>query len=414
MFFFWKIRAGRSSCSGIPGGWRRRATTRLTDREMPWTNPDRSGTVLALMSMWEIANANLRTLVPYEPGKPVDDVARELGLDPKTVVKLASNENPLGPSPKAIAAMREALAGCHIYPDGGAFHLRNALAAKLGVDRSQIVLGNGSNEIIQFAYSAFAQPGRHRAVASKWAFVVYKLMAQLFDVDFVETPDRQFHHDLEAIRTAIGPATRLVFLANPNNPTGTRIPNAELKAFLENVPPSVAVFLDEAYQEFLENPPDSVAWLREHPNLTVFRTFSKAQGLAGLRIGYAVASPETAEILQRTRQPFNVNLLAQVAALAALEDEAHIEATRQVTLAGRAKLAVLFDRLGLRYLESHANFIMVNVRDADHVFQTLLRRGIIIRSLKSYGLPEWVRVSIGTPEEMARFEAEFQSALPPA
>ncbi|GAB4245068.1 MAG: histidinol-phosphate transaminase [Candidatus Methylacidiphilales bacterium] len=366
------------------------------------------------MSMWDLANQYLRSLIPYEPGKPVDDVARELGLDPKTVIKLASNENPLGPSPKAIAAMREALTGCHIYPDGGAFHLRNALAAKLGVDRTQIILGNGSNEIIQFAYSAFAAPGRHRALASKWAFVVYKLMAQLFNVDFVETPDRQFHHDLDAILSAITPDTRLIFLANPNNPTGTRIPNADLKAFLKAVPDHVAVFLDEAYQEFLLDPPDTIGWLRHHPNLTVFRTFSKAQGLAGLRIGYAVTSPETAEILQRTRQPFNVNLLAQVAALAALHDEDHINATRQITLEGRARLAALFDRLGLRHLESHGNFIMVQVRDADHVFQSLLRRGIIIRSLKSYGLPEWVRVSIGTPDQMDRFEAEFPATLPPA
>ncbi len=379
---------------------------------MPWTKSPASGNVLPLMSMWDLANANLRALVPYEPGKPIDDVARELGLDPKSVIKLASNENPLGPSPKAIAAMRDALAGCHIYPDGGAFHLRNALAAQLGVDRSQIVLGNGSNEIIQFAYSAFAKPGRHRAIASKWAFVVYKLMAQLFDVELVETPDRHFHHDLDAIRAAITPDTRLVFLANPNNPTGTRIPNADLKAFLEAVPCHVAIFLDEAYQEFLQDPPDTVGWLRQHPNLTVFRTFSKAQGLAGLRIGYAIASPETAEILQRTRQPFNVNLLAQVAALAALDDHDHIDATRRLTLHGRAQLAALFDQLGLRHLESHANFIMVNVRDADHVFQTLLRRGIIIRSLKSYGLPEWVRVSIGTPEEMNRFASEFPSTLP--
>lgn len=381
---------------------------------MPWTKRPGCGTVLSLMSMWDLANQNLRSLIPYEPGKPVDDVARELGLDPKTVIKLASNENPLGPSPKAIAAMREALAGCHIYPDGGAFHLRNALAAKLGVDRTQIILGNGSNEIIQFAYSAFATPGRHRAIASKWAFVVYKLMAQLFNVDFIETPDREFHHDLDAILAAITPDTRLIFLANPNNPTGTRIPNADLKAFLEAVPDHVAVFLDEAYQEFLLDPPDTIGWLQHHPNLTVFRTFSKAQGLAGLRIGYAVTSPETAEILQRTRQPFNVNLLAQVAALAALHDEDHINATRHITLEGRARLASLFDRLGLRHLESHGNFIMVHVRDADHVFQSLLRRGIIIRSLKSYGLPEWVRVSIGTPAEMDRFEAEFPATLPPA
>jgi histidinol-phosphate aminotransferase len=361
--------------------------------------------------MWDHANQNLQSLVPYEPGKPIDDVARELGLDPAQVIKLASNENPLGPSPKAMQAMQNAISECHIYPDGGAFHLREALAQQLGVARTQIILGNGSNEIIQFAYHAFAEPGRDEAIASKWAFIVYKLMAQLFNIKLVETPDQRFHHDLDAMRAAITPRTKIIFLANPNNPTGTRIPNADLKTFIESVPSHIAIFLDEAYHEFLDQAPPTISWIKDHPNIVVFRTFSKAQGLAGLRIGYGVASPECAEILQRTRQPFNVNLLAQKAALASIADVEHIAETRRITLEGRSRLATFFRSLGLEQIESHGNFIMVNVRDADRVFQALLRRGVIVRSLKSYGLPEWVRVSIGTPAEMARFETEFRAVM---
>lgn len=365
------------------------------------------------MSIWDAANQNLRQLVPYEPGKPIDDVARELGLDPSTIIKLASNENPLGPSPKALAAMQKALLQSHIYPDGGSFHLREALAKKFGVDRSQVVLGNGSNEIIQLAYHGFAAPGKDNAVASAFAFVVYKLMAQLFNVDFIEVPDKKFHHDLPAILKAINARTKIVFIANPNNPTGTRIPNAELEAFVAAVPPNVIIVLDEAYYEFLDDAPDSIGWVKKHPNLIVCRTFSKIQGLAGLRIGYGITSAETAEILQRSRQPFNVNAAAQAGALAGLADSEHIENTRQVTFRGRAKLEALFKRLGLEQLSSDANFIMVKVGDADAVFNKLQHRGVIVRSLKSYKLPEWIRVSIGTDAEMERFEREFLAVLEP-
>jgi histidinol-phosphate aminotransferase len=363
------------------------------------------------MSVWNLANPNLRQLVPYEPGKPIDDVARELGLDPASIIKLASNENPLGPSPKAVAAMQSALQGLHIYPDGGSFHLRNAIAEKMNVDRSMVILGNGSNEIIELAYHAFGRPGQTSAVASRYAFVVYKLMAQLFDVAFIEAPDRDFHHDLAAIRAAIRPDTRLVFVANPNNPTGTRIPNEELKTFIEELPEHVMCVLDEAYYEFLENPPPSVDWVKEGLRLIVLRTFSKIQGLAGLRVGYGIASPETAEILQRCRQPFNSNSLAQAAALAGLQDADHMTRTRSMTLEGRARLETFFTRLGLRFIPSEANFVFVEVGQADSVFQGLLREGIIIRSMTSYGLPSWVRVSVGTPQQMERFEATFPKVL---
>lgn len=363
------------------------------------------------MSVWNLANPNLRQLVPYEPGKPIDDVARELGLDPASIIKLASNENPLGPSPKAVAAMQAALQGLHIYPDGGCFHLRNAIADKMNVDRSMVILGNGSNEIIELAYHAFGRPGCTSAVASRYAFVVYKLMAQLFDVAFIEAPDREFHHDLAAIKAAIRPDTRLVFVTNPNNPTGTRIPNDELKAFIDSLPPHVMCVLDEAYYEFLENPPPTIEWVKQGARIIVLRTFSKIQGLAGLRVGYGIASPETTEILQRCRQPFNSNSMAQTAALAGLQDIDHMVRTRTMTLEGRARLQAFFTQFGLKFVPSEANFVFVEVGDADRVFKALLREGIIIRSMTSYGLPAWVRVSIGTPEQMKRFEATFPKVL---
>ncbi|MDX6767178.1 MAG: histidinol-phosphate transaminase [Candidatus Methylacidiphilales bacterium] len=363
------------------------------------------------MSVWNLANPNLRQLVPYEPGKPIDDVARELGLDPANIIKLASNENPLGPSPKAVAAMEASLRGLHIYPDGGSFHLRNAIAEKMGVDRSMVVLGNGSNEIIELAYHAFGRAGTTSAVASRHAFVVYQLMAQLFDVTFIAAPDRDFHHDLDAIRAAIRPDTRLVFIANPNNPTGTRIPNEPLESFVRSLPPHVVCVLDEAYYEFLENPPASVEWVRQGLQVIVLRTFSKIQGLAGLRVGYGIASPETAEILQRCRQPFNANSMAQAGALAGLGDDDHMARTRAMTLDGRARLQDFFRGLGLRFVPSEANFVFVEVGEADRIFKALLREGIIIRSMTSYGLPAWVRVSIGTPEQMRRFEEAFSRLL---
>jgi histidinol-phosphate aminotransferase len=307
--------------------------------------------------------------------------------------------------------MRAALAGLHIYPDGGSFHLRNAIASAMGVDRSMVVLGNGSNEIIELAYHAFGRSGQTSAVASRYAFVVYKLMAQLFDVDFIEAPDRDFHHDLTAIRAAIRPDTRLVFLTSPNNPTGTRIPNKDLDAFTASLPAHVMCVLDEAYYEFLDNPPPSVEWVREGRRVIVLRTFSKIQGLAGLRIGYGIASPETAEILQRCRQPFNANSMAQAGALAGLQDRAHMEKTRAITIEGRNRLQAFCRELGLRTVESEANFVLMEVGDADRVFKALLKVGIIVRSMTSYGLPAWIRVSIGTPEQMVRFEKEFAAVL---
>jgi histidinol-phosphate aminotransferase len=364
------------------------------------------------MPVWDHANTFLKDLVVYEPGKPVEDVARELGLDPASIIKLASNENPLGPSPKAVEAAGRALAQAHIYPDGGGFHLRNAIAQQFGLDRSQVVLGNGSNEIIEFIYHGFLSAGRGHVVGSAYAFVVYKLMAQLFGVPFVEVPDRNFSHDLAAMSAAIGPDTKAVFVANPNNPTGTRIPNAELRDFVYSVPERVIVVLDEAYYEFLDDAPASVSWLKDRPNLVLLRTFSKIQGLAALRIGYGLMQTELAEVLQRCRQPFNANAPAQAAALAGLLDRDHQDKTRRITLEGRDRLVRYCERKKLPFIPSEANFLMINVGDGDAIFRALNSKGVIVRPLRSYHLPAWIRVSIGTPEQMDRFERELDALLP--
>jgi histidinol-phosphate aminotransferase len=364
------------------------------------------------MSAWNLANPNLRQLVPYEPGKPIDDVARELGLNPQDIIKLASNENPLGPSPKALKAMVDAASKTHIYPDGGSFHLRDAISNKFNISNKQVILGNGSNELIELLYHAFTRPGEASVVSSRYSFAVYKLMAQLFSVRFIEVPDLNFHVDLNAMLKSISSDTRLVFLANPNNPTGTRIPNDELEHFISQVPDTALVVLDEAYYEFLDKPPATLDWIKSGKRVVALRTFSKIQGLAGLRIGYGFASEEITEILQRCRQPFNINALAQAGALAGLADTDHMAQTRQISIAGRTKLQNFFKTNGLRYIESEANFVMVEVGSADYVFKHLLHRGVIIRSMTSYGLPSWIRVSVGIPEEMVKFENNFLAVCP--
>ena len=263
--------------------------------------------------MWKTAHQHILKLVSYEPGKPVEELAREMGLQPAEIVKLASNENPLGPSPKALAAMREALDRAHYYPDGGGWALRGAIAAKLGLDRENVVLGNGSNEIIEFIGHAFLRPG-DEVVTARHAFAVYALMAQLFGAKTVEVPDPGYTHDLDAMLASIAWRTRQVFIANPNNPTGTMVGQQEIDRFMDRVPEEVIVVFDEAYYEFLDNPPDVLKFLRDGRNVVVMRTFSKIQGLAGLRIGYGLASREIAGVLQKTRQPFNTNSIAQAGA----------------------------------------------------------------------------------------------------
>ncbi|HEX8296425.1 MAG TPA: histidinol-phosphate transaminase [Chthoniobacteraceae bacterium] len=359
------------------------------------------------MSLWSTAHPWLRELVSYEPGKPIEDVARELGLQPSEIIKLASNENPLGPSPKALAAMHEVLERAHFYPDGGGYYLREAIAGKFGLKRENVILGCGSNEVIEFIGKAFLSPG-DEIVTARHAFVVYKLMATLFGATTIEVPDPDFAHDLEAMAATITPKTREVFIANPNNPTGTLLTQEEIDRFMTRVPDDVVVVFDEAYHEFLVDPPDTLKFVREGRNVVVLRTFSKIQGLANLRIGYGIARPELIDILQKTRQPFNANGIAQAGALAGLLDEEHQRKTRDITIEGREFLQREFAALGLEFVPSFANFVLVNVGDGKAVFQALMQRGIIVRDMNSYGLPKWIRVSIGTMDQNRRFLAELK------
>jgi histidinol-phosphate aminotransferase len=352
--------------------------------------------------MLQNAHEYIQNLVAYEPGKPVEELAREMGLRPSEIVKLASNENPLGPSPQAVAAMREALDRAHFYPDGGGWALRGAIAEMHGLDRENVILGNGSNEIIEFIGHAFLSPG-DEVVVSRHAFAVYGLMAQLFGARTIEVPDPGFRHDLSAMVAAVTPRTRQVFIANPNNPTGTMVNESEIRLFMDCVPEHVLTVFDEAYHEFLEDPPNVVRYLRDGRNVVIMRTFSKIQGLAGLRIGYGLAPKPLAETLQKTRQPFNANAIAQAGALAGLRDVGHIQKTRELTREGREFLQAAFEEMGIPYVPSAANFVMAEVGDGDAVFGELLRRGIIVRSMRSYKLPAHIRVSVGTMDENRRF-----------
>ncbi len=358
----------------------------------------------------EAANQWVCDLVPYEPGKPIEETARELGLAPEDIIKLASNENPLGPSPKAKEAMIAEVDYAHLYPDGGGYKLRSALAQKHDVEFENVVLGNGSNEIIELLCHSFLKPGVS-LIAAEHAFVVYKLMATLFGADYIEVPDPGFVHDLDAMADAITPETRLVFIANPNNPTGTLVKQAEIDRFIDRLPDHVVAVFDEAYYEFLEEAPDTLRYVREGRNVCVMRTFSKAQGLSALRIGYGFAPPHIAGLLNRSRQPFNANAIAQAAALAAINDQEHIEATVQNNKEGIAFFENAFEQRNWEFIPSHANFVLVKVGDGDHVFQELLKKGVIVRAMRGYKLPEWVRISVGTPSQNQRCLQELDALL---
>ena len=362
------------------------------------------------MNIEQYANRFVCDLVAYEPGKPIDETARELGLDPADIIKVASNENPLGPSPKAKVAMVQALEDAHIYPDGGGYRLRSAIAEKLNVDLDNVVIGNGSNEIIELLCHCFLNEDAE-LIAAEHAFVVYKLMATLFGAKYVEVPDPGFVHDLDAMADAITDKTRLVFIANPNNPTGTVVDQAAIDRFMARVPEHVVVAFDEAYYEFLDTPPDTLKYVREGKNVCVLRTCSKIHGLAALRVGYGLASKNVAAILQKARQPFNVNAIAQAGALAALTDSEHVEKTREVNRKGLAFYEAAFRERGLEFVPSVANFILVNVGDGDRVFRDMLKQGVIVRAMRSYKLPQWVRISIGTPEQNERCLEVLDSVL---
>lgn len=345
----------------------------------------------------------LDRLKVYETGRPLEEVARERGLDPRGLVKLASNENNLGPSPLAVEAMRREAARMHLYPDGGAYYLRRALAARLEVAEDMLLFGNGSNELIEFLGHVFLKPGTNM-VMSQSAFIVYKLVADLFGAETRMAPMRGFTHDLDAMANLVDADTRLVFVANPNNPTGTRVENEALKAFLDALPPHVLPVLDEAYVEMLapEEAPDTPAWILEGRPLVALRTFSKAYGLAGLRIGYAVAGAEVIRWLAKFRQPFNVNAMAQAAAVAALEDEAFVERSRAWVREGLVFFERAFAEMGLETVPSSANFLLVKTGEGRRRFEELQGKGVIARAMDGYGLPEWLRVTVGTPEENQR------------
>ncbi len=364
-----------------------------------------------MISIQDIANRELLDLVPYEPGKPVDDVARELGLDPASIIKLASNENPLGPSPLAMAAMHKAIETRPLLSRRRRLSPAQRHRRKVRPDQENVVLGNGSNEIIELLFHTFTRPGIHEIVTARHAFAVYTLMAQLFGVRAIVVDDVDFTPDLPAMLRAVTPQTRLIFLASPNNPTGTRVTNEALDDFLRDLPPHVIAVLDEAYYEFLDNPPDTVGDVKQGARVVLMRTFSKIQGLAGLRIGYGLASAEIANLLQRARQPFNANSIAQAGAIAGLADIEHQQKTKAITDEGRKLIEDAFAQMGLKYVPSSANFVLVHVGDGGEVFKRLMKKGIIVRSMVSYHLPAYIRVSIGTPEQNARFLAELPAAL---
>jgi histidinol-phosphate aminotransferase len=363
-----------------------------------------------MISPWDLANPQLRDLAVYEPGKPIEETARELKVDPAEIIKLASNENPLGPSPKAVEAMRAALKNAQLYPDGGAFYLREALAPRLGLARENIILGNGSNEIIELLGHAFLSRGDD-VITSQHAFIAYKLVAALLGARTIETPTPKFQPDLGAMIDAITPKTRLIFIANPNNPTGTLASQAQIDQFMSRVPENIVTVFDEAYFEFLDHPPDTLRYVRDGRNVMVLRTFSKIHGLAGLRVGYGMARREIIEVVQKARQPFNVNGLGQAAALAALSDEAHQRQTKQTVDSGRVYFEKEFAVMGLEFVPGAGNFVMVRVDDGPSVFRSLLQRKIIVRPLKGYHLPEWVRISVGTMEQNQRCIAALKDLL---
>lgn len=360
-----------------------------------------------------LAVKGVQALSPYQPGKPIDELARELGLDPASIVKLASNENPLGPSPKALSAIENTLVDLCRYPDGNGFELKQALCARYDLRPQQITLGNGSNDVLEVITRCFAAPG-DEVVYSQYAFAVYPLVTQAIGATGVSVPASDYGHDLEAMADAVTERTRLVFVANPNNPTGTVHGARAIQAFLDRIPSRVLVVLDEAYCEYLQGDGyvDGLSLLAGYPNLIVTRTFSKAWGLAALRVGYSVSSAEIANILNRVRQPFNVDALAMAAATAVLSDDDYLRRSCEINTQGMAQLESAFQDMKLGYIASAGNFISVDVGEyAAEINQSLLEQGVIVRPIAGYGLPRHLRVSIGLPQENERFIAALATAI---
>ncbi|HEX2531229.1 MAG TPA: histidinol-phosphate transaminase [Burkholderiaceae bacterium] len=358
----------------------------------------------------------VRAIAPYQGGKPISEVAREFGLDAEKIIKLASNENPLGMPESAKQAMLQAMTEIGRYPDANGYDLKAVITSKYDVPQDWITLGNGSNDILELAAHALVQPGQS-VIYAQYSFAVYPLATQAVGGRAIVVPAQNYGHDLDAMLKAVTADTQLIFIANPNNPTGTFITAAEIEAFLKAVPPRVVVVLDEAYNEFLapELQYDSIAWVRQYPNLLVSRTLSKAYGLAGLRVGFAIAQPAITDLLNRIRQPFNVNSMAQAAAIAALNDDAFLQKSARLNADGYRQLTRAFDDMGLEYVPSYGNFVLVRVGHDDgagaRVNLALLKQGIIVRPVGNYGLPQWLRVSIGLTEENAAFIEALKNVL---
>jgi len=350
-----------------------------------------------------LLNPALATLPVYQPGRPIEEVARELGLPPEKVIKLASNENPMGPSPLALAAIKKAARSVHFYPDGNAYYFKNKLAEKLGVAPANLILGNGSNDLIEFLGHALMGPGDD-VIVSEYCFAIYPIVTRLLGANVITVPAKNYGHDLAAMQRAITPRTRVIFVANPNNPTGTLADAKEVRQLIEETPSNVVIVMDEAYIEFLEEPlnllPEILSGRR--PNLILLRTFSKIYGLAGLRLGYGIATPAFVSALEKIRQPFNVNLVAQSAGLAALDDVEHVQKTRANNLAGRNYLEGALAKLRIPFVPSHANFVLAQVGDGQGIFEGLQREAIITRPMGGYRLQEWIRISVGTMKENRR------------
>jgi histidinol-phosphate aminotransferase len=357
-------------------------------------------------------NRALDTLPSYQPGRLIEEVARELNLPAGEIIKLASNENPLGPSPAALAAMQKVLANLHLYPDGNAFYLKQKLSEKLGITPNNLILGNGSNEIIEFVGHAYFAPGVD-VVVSQFCFAIYPLVAKMMGANIITVPAKNHGHDLPAMLNAITPRTRVMFVANPNNPTGTLAAREEVIRLVNEVPDQVLLVMDEAYIEFLEEPVDLVPLVRlgTRQNLLMMRTFSKIFGLAGLRLGYGIGHPDLIAALEKIRQPFNINSIAQAAALAALEDAEHMRKTRENNMRGLEFLSRKLRELNLEYVPSAANFVLVRVGEGQRVFEAMQRQGVIVRPMGGYQLPEWIRISVGTPKENERCIESLRKSL---
>ncbi len=369
-----------------------------------------------LMDPCELSPSYVRSIAPYQPGKPISELARELGLKEEGIVKLASNENPRGIGPRTRAAIEASLGDIARYPDGNGHDLKLALSKRYGVDMGSIVLGNGSNDVLELVALAFLGPGR-AAVYSQHAFAVYPLATQARGARQIVVPAKRFGHDLDAMAKAVDDETYVLWIANPNNPTGTFARGEEVEAFLKKVPERVLVVLDEAYNEYLapDLRADSVKWLKRHPNLIITRTFSKAYGLAGLRVGYALAHPSVADVMNRVRQPFNVNSIALAAATAALDDMEFVARSYAENLQGMKQVEEGVRALGLDYIPSHGNFVTVKVaqpgKSGADIYKRLLRRSVIVRPIAGYGLPEHLRITIGTAQENDKFLAALAASL---